>query len=350
VAVESASIARPLSGWARGAREGARRYLGVLAALILLVIWLSSTQSAFFTSGNILNILEASAALLALSVGATFVMLVGGFDLSIGGMLGLSGVMLATLIQHGTPTGLAIAIVIVGGTLVGLVLNGILIARAGLSFFVVTLATGSLFTGIAEVKTQGNSLGLYTNSLIRGIAVHTVAGVPASVIIAAVVLLTGMAVLHFTGFGRQVFVVGGNREAARLAGISVSGVQIATYAIAAGCAAIAGVLTTGRLASAAPDTGTGMELTAAAAVMIGGTSLFGGSGGLFGTLLGVLFLGVLSNGLTLAGISAFWQGVVTGIVLILAISVDRFVVKSAADRGQPQTSSQRPTPRGGGPR
>lgn len=333
MAVDTAPIARPLSGWARGVRDGARRYLGVLAALILLVIWLSATQSAFFTSGNIVNILQASAPLLALSVGATFVMLVGGFDLSIGGMLGLSGVMLATLIQSGIPTGLAIAIVVIGGTLVGLVLNGILIARTGLSFFVVTLGTGSLFTGAAEVKTQGNTQGLYTNSLIHSIGTGTVAGVPVAVIIAAVVLLVGMAVLHFTGFGRQVFVVGGNREAARLAGISVIGVEIAVYAIAAGCAAIAGVLTTGRLASAAPDTGTGMELTAAAAVMIGGTSLFGGSGGLFGTLLGVLFLGVLSNGLTLAGISAFWQDVVTGVVLILAIAVDRFVVKSSADRG-----------------
>ncbi|MGH2857021.1 MAG: ABC transporter permease, partial [Solirubrobacteraceae bacterium] len=177
---------------------------------------------------------------------------------------------------------------------------------------------------------------LYSNSLIHVIGVNAVAGVPVSVIIAALVLLVGLAVLHFTGFGRQVYIVGGNREAARLAGISVSGVEIAVYAIAAGCAAIAGVLTASRLASAAPDTGTGVELTAAAAVMIGGTSLFGGSGGLFGTLLGVLFLGVLSNGLTLAGISAFWQDVVTGIVLILAISVDRFVVKSSAERGQPQ--------------
>lgn len=336
--VDSATITRPLRGWARGARNSARRYLGVLAALVLLVIWLSITQSAFFTSANVLNILEASAALMALSVGETFVMLVGGFDLSVGGMLSLTGVALATLIADGIPTGLGIVIVIAGATLVALVLNGVLIARAGLSFFVVTLATGSLFAGAALVKTQGNTLGLYTNSLIHAIGTNAVAGVPVSVIIAGVVLLVGMAVLHFTGFGRQIFVVGGNQEAARLAGINVSGVHIAAYAIAGGCAAIAGILTTGRLASAAPDVGTGMELTAAAAVLIGGTSLFGGSGGLFGTLLGVLFLGVLSNGLTLVGISAFWQDVVTGIVLILAIAVDRFVVQSSAERGQAHVS------------
>lgn len=314
----------PLGDLTRHAREGVLRYLGVLAALVLLVIWLSITQSDFLSSGNVLNILEANAALLTVAVGATFVMLVGGFDLSVGGMLGLTGVMLATLIGSGIPTGLAIAIVVIGATLVGLVLNGVLIARAGLSFFVVTLGTGSLFTGVALVKTQGTTQGLYTNSLIRAIGTNAVAGVPISVIIAGLVLVLGIGVIHFTGFGRQVYVVGGNQEAARLAGINVTAVRISAYAIAAGCAGIAGVLTTGRLASAAPDTGTGIELTAAAAVLIGGTSLFGGSGGLFGSLLGVLFLGVLSNGLTLGGISAFWQGVVTGIVLILAVMFDRF--------------------------
>ena len=325
MSVESITTsARPLGGLARHAREGVLRYLGVLGALVLLIIWLSATQSDFLTSGNALNILEANAALLCVAVGATFVMLVGGFDLSVGGMLGLSGVMLATFIQDGIPTGLSIVIVLVGATLVGLVVNGMLIARVGLSFFVVTLGTGSLFTGIALVKTKGTTQGLYTNSLLHVVGVNTVAGVPVSVIVAGVVLLVGIAVTHFTGFGRQIYVVGGNQEAARLAGINVTAVRMTVYAIAAGCAAIAGVLTAGRLASAAPDTGTGVELTAAAAVMIGGTSLFGGSGGLFGSLLGVLFLGVLSNGLTLAGISSFWQGVVTGIVLILAVLFDRF--------------------------
>jgi ribose transport system permease protein len=251
-------------------------------------------------------------------------MLVGGFDLSVGGMLGLSGVMLATFIQDGIPTGVAIVFVIVGATLVGLVVNGMLIARVGLSFFVVTLGTGSLFTGLALVKTKGTTQGLYTNSLLHAIGVNTVAGVPILVIVAGVLLLVGIGVTHFTGFGRQLYIVGGNQEAARLAGINVTAVRMTVYAIAAGCAAVAGILTTARLASAAPDTGTGVELTAAAAVMIGGTSLFGGSGGLFGSLLGVLFLGVLSNGLTLAGISSFWQGVVTGVVLILAVLFDRF--------------------------
>jgi ribose transport system permease protein len=300
------------------------RYIGVLLALVLLVAWLGATQPQFLTSGNWSNILQASAALMVVSVGITFVMLVGGFDLSVGGMLALTGVFLAVLIEHGVPTGVAIVCMIVAATVIGLVLNGILIARIGLSFFVVTLGTASLFQGVALVQTKGTTQGLYSNSTILAIGSNSVAGIPVSVLIAAGVLVAGLLVLHFTGFGRQLYVVGGNQEAARLAGINVVAVRVAAYAISAGCAGIAGVLTTGRLASATPDMGTGIELTAAAAVLIGGTSLFGGSGGLFGSLLGVLFLGALSNGLTLSGISAFWQGVVTGIVLVLAVLFDRF--------------------------
>ncbi len=310
--------------FARDALKSFLRYLGVLLALVLLVAWLGATQPQFLTSGNWSNILQASAALMVVSVGITFVMLVGGFDLSVGGMLALTGVFLAVLIEKGVPTGLAIFAMIVAATVVGLVLNGILIARVGLSFFVVTLGTASLFQGVALVETKGTTQGLYSNSTILAIGSNSVAGIPISVLIAAGVLVAGLLILHFTGFGRQLYIVGGNQEAARLAGINVVGVRVAAYAISAGCAGIAGVLTTGRLASATPDMGTGIELTAAAAVLIGGTSLFGGSGGLFGSLLGVVFLGALSNGLTLSGISAFWQGVVTGIVLIVAVLFDRF--------------------------
>jgi ribose transport system permease protein len=312
------------AGMGRQVRDGMLRYLGVLGALALLVIWLTATQSQFLTSGNLLNILEANASLLVVAVGTTFVMLVGGFDLSVGGMLALTGVILATLIQEGLPVLLAIVLVVIGATLVGLVVNGLLIARVGLSFFVVTLGTASLFRGLALVKTQGETQGLYEESLIKAIGTNDLVGIPVLVVVAGVVLVLALLVTRFTGYGRQLYAVGGNADAARLAGINVTAVRASAYAIAGMCAGIAGVLTTSRLAAAAPDMGAGIELTAAAAVLIGGTSLMGGSGGLLGSLLGVLFLGVLSNGLTLAGISAFWQGVVTGAVLILAVLFDRF--------------------------
>jgi ribose transport system permease protein len=324
MSTDAAAASIPRGSAALAARDGLMRYLGVLGALALLIIWQTATQSQFLTSGNLVNILDANAALLVVAVGTTFVMLVGGFDLSVGGMLALSGVTLATLIQNGLPPSLAIVLVVVAATLVGLVVNGVLVARLGLSFFVVTLGTATLFRGLGLVKTKGTTQGLYEVSLIKAIGTNDVLGIPIAVGIALAVLGIALAVTRFTGFGRQLYAVGGNAEAARLAGINVTAVRMAAYGIAAGCAGIAGVLTTCRLASAAPDMGAGIELTAAAAVLIGGTSLMGGSGGLVGSLLGVLFLGVLSNALTLAGISAFWQGVITGVVLILAVLFDRF--------------------------
>lgn len=312
------------------AREGALRYVGVLGALALLIIWLSATQSQFLTSGNLLNILQQNAPLMVVAVGMTFVMLVGGFDLSVGGMLALSSVLLATIINAGVPIVLAFILVIAAAALIGLVVNGMLIAKVGLSFFVVTLGTASLFRGFAYVKTHGETIGLYNQPLIKEIGANSVFGIPILAVVSLVILIIAIGVTRWTGFGRQVYAVGGNADAARLAGINVTAVRAAAYCIAATCAGIAGVLMTCRLVSAAPEVGTGMELTAAAAVLLGGTSLTGGSGSIMGTLLGVLFLGVLSNGLTLAGISSFWQGVVTGAVLILAVLFDRLRPKLAS--------------------
>src|SRR5919204_1216843 len=184
-------------------REGVLRYLGVLLALSVLVIWLSATQSQFLTWGNVLNIFDANAALLTVAVGVTFVMLVGGFDLSVGGMLALSGVGLATLIQADFPTGVAIALVVVGAGLTALVFNGVLIARLGLSFFVVTLGAGSLLRGLALVKTKGSTQALYDNRLLHRIGAGHVAGIPISVVIALVVLAFALSCVRFTGFGRQ---------------------------------------------------------------------------------------------------------------------------------------------------
>lgn len=319
----TSASALPATRMLHRARDGAMRYLGVLVAIALLVIWQLATESHFATSANALNILETNASLLIVAVGLTFVMLVGGFDLSLGGLLALSSVMLATLLDGGTPVGLAMMVVLVGSLVAGAVLNGVIIAKIGLSFFVVTLGTASLFRGVALVKTEGSTIPLYDQTFLRTIGSGEVAGIPWPVVIAGVILLVAGLVLRFTNFGRMIYVVGGNPEAARLAGIDVVAVRISAYAIAGLLAGLAGIVDTGRLASASPTVATGIELTAAAAVMVGGTSLLGGVGSMLGTLLGVLFIGVLSNALTLAGISSFWQGVVSGTVLILAVLLDR---------------------------
>lgn len=298
-------------------------YAGVAAALALLVAALTATQPEFATWGNFITILETNSVLLIVAIGLTFVLLVGGFDLSVGGMLALSGVMLAELLQAGLPVGLAIPLVVAGGAALGLVLNGMLVAKAGLSFFVVTLGTASLFRGVALVQTEGASQGLYEETFVRGLGAGRIAGIPWPVIVALAVFALAFGALRYTGFGRMVYAVGGNDRAARLAGVEVARVRIAVYAICAGLAALAGVMEAGRLASATPSVAPGIELTAGAAVLLGGTSFMGGSGGTIGTLLGALFLGVLANGLTIAGISSFWQGVVAGAVLVVAVGLDR---------------------------
>lgn len=300
-------------------------YIGVLVVLIGMVVFLGSTQSTFLAYDNLLIILNTNAVLLVVGVGLTMVLLVGGFDLSIGGMLALSGVVLGYLLtKTGTPAVLSIVICILGGFVVGALLNGVLIARLKLSFFVVTIGAGSLLSGLALVVAGGAPVGIYTESTIRSLGSGTIAGVPNPVVVALGVFVFFLLVLRYTGFGRMVYAVGGNAEAARMAGIRVDAIRMACYSIAGGLAALAGVLQASRLASASPGAGAGIELTAAAAVLLGGTSFAGGSGTLFGTLLGTLFLGVLSNGLTLSGVSAFWQGVVTGAVLILAVAIDRY--------------------------
>ncbi len=282
-----------------------------------------ATQSQFATWGNFLNILETNAALLVVSVGMTFVMLAGGFDLSLGGLLALSGIVLAKLINEGVPTPLAVVIVVVFALVAGLLCNGFLIAFVGLSFFVVTIGTGLMFRAAGLIGTDGSTQGLYENSFLQSLGSGSVLRIPWIVLVAFAVLLLGGVVTRYSGFGRMIYAVGGNPEAARLAGINVPAVKMAAYGLAGALAGLAGVMTTGRLASASPDVGIGIELTAGAAVLIGGTSFLGGSGGMLGTLFGVLFLGVLSNSLTLAGISAFWQGLVSGAVLILAVLIDR---------------------------
>jgi ribose transport system permease protein len=308
----------------RRARQAVATYLGVGTMLAVLIAFFAFSQPQFATYDNFVNILETNAVLLVVSVGLTLVMLVGGFDLSIGGFLALSGVVLAKLLNAGVPTGVAIALVIGGAVALGGAANGFTIARLGVSFFVVTLGMLALTRGLALVITDGQTQGLYEEKFLRSLSDGRVAGMPWSVVIAVLVLTAGFGVTRYTGFGRMIYAVGGNAEAARLAGINVVAVRISVYAICSGLAALGGVMDAGRLAAAAPDAEQGIELTAAAAVLIGGTSFVGGSGGMFGTFLGTLFLGVLQNGLIIASISAYWQGVISGAVLIASVLIDRF--------------------------
>lgn len=221
-------------------------YLGVGGVLVVTSAVLALTQPAFATAGNLVGILDTNAFLLVVAVGLTFVLLVGGFDLSVGGMLALCGVVLGLLVEAGVNPLVAIAVVLAGGTVLGLVTNGLLIGRIGLSFFVVTLGTMSIFRGAAQLLTDGSSIGLYGVPQVTWIGSGVLLGIPVSVWICLGVFTAGLIVTRYTGFGRMLYAVGGNAEAARLAGINVRAVRVAAYTICASLAALAGVMMTGR--------------------------------------------------------------------------------------------------------
>jgi ribose transport system permease protein len=298
-------------------------YVGVGSVLAALVVFLSITQEGFLTWDNFVNILTTNSVLLVVAVGLTFVLLHGGIDLSLGGLMALTGVAMAELMDAGWPTWIAaIAVVAMAGA-IGTFVNGVLIGKVGLSFLVVTLGTATILRGVAQVRTEGQSISLFGDEFLSTLGSDDLLGIPLLVWMALAITGAGMVVLRYTGFGRMVYATGGNREAARYAGIHVTNVSVAVFGIAGLLAGLAAVMNSARLANASPTAATNIELTAAAAVLLGGTSFMGGRGSLLGTVLGVMFLGVLSNGITLMGISPFWQGIVSGVVLIAAVLVDR---------------------------
>lgn len=315
---------RWLTGQTGQFKEATLQYVGVLTVLAILIVVFSFLQPQFHTWTNLLNILQTNAVLLIVSVGLTFVLLVGGFDLSIGGVLALSGVFVSELLDHGVDTISALLIVVLGGILVGIVFTGYPISRLGANFFMITLGISFATRGVALVITNGASKGLYTHQLLRNIGNGAVGKFGYLIFISIGILIAATLVTRYTGFGRMIYAVGGNSEAARLAGINIVAIRISAYALCAGLAAFAGFLEAGRLAAAAPDTDTGIEFTAAAAVLLGGTSFVGGVGTMFGTFLGVMFLGVLQNGLIISSISIYYQNVITGAVLVLSVLIDRF--------------------------
>jgi ribose transport system permease protein len=301
-------------------------WTGVGVVLAAMVIGLAVTQSLFLTNENLTNVFKGAAINLLLAVGMTFLLTTGAVDLSIGSMLALLAMILAGQMTHGVPVALAVVGTIAAGALLGGGINGVLVTKAKLSFFVVTLGTLALFRSVAQIPTQGLSVELYDKKgvgLIEKIGDGSVLGISVPVVISLGLLVVSMLVLRFTNFGRSVFAVGGNESAARLAGIPVDRVRIAVFAINGALVGVAAVMFAGRIQSASPLIASGIELEVIAAVLLGGTSFLGGSSSMLGTAIGVMFIAVLQNGLNLFGVQALWQGVVTGSVLILAVWVDR---------------------------
>jgi ribose transport system permease protein len=312
-----------VSSGAAEAWTAASRFAVVALMLLVIFVVFSVTQADFLTSSNIQNLLSSVSILFVISIGMTFVVLTGGIDLSVGSLLALSGLVLSKLFNGvGLPIVLAVLITIVAGALIGGCVNGVLIGRVGLSFFVVTLGTLSLYRGIVNIW-SGTKTTYINSTLMNDIGFRHVLGLPVPIWIMIVVYLVAFVILRWTYFGRDVYAVGGNIEAARLSGINVPRTLMLVYAIAGLAAAIGGIVQAARLGASSPLVGDSTPLDAAAAVLLGGTSFLGGVGGVTGTAAAVLFIGTLQNGLSIAGVSSFWQQVVTGAILIVAISIDR---------------------------
>jgi len=300
--------------------------LGPVVALVLLAAVFAVSAPNFTSSANLTNVLQQVSITAIAAVGATVVILVAGIDLSVGSVVALTGSIAALYLQHailstGASAAVAVLLSLVAGTACGF-LNGVLITFCRVPAFIATLATLTALRGIALLVTNSYPISI-NNSAFTQIGIGKVGAVPIPVIIMAVTFAVGYVILHRLKIGRRIYAVGGNREAARLSGIRVSRVLLFAFTFAGLCAGVASVILTAKLSSGQPAGAVGFELDVIAAVVVGGTSLFGGRGRLAGTFLGALVIAVLGNGLTLMNVPFYWQQIVTGAVVVVAVVLDR---------------------------
>jgi ribose transport system permease protein len=308
-----------------------------LIALFILCLFLSIMSDKFFTVDNGWNVMRQISVNICISVGMTLVVLTSGIDLSVGSVLALCGAVTAGLLKNGIPIHSqnlfigfslfgAIVIGIITGTLMGS-FNGCTITKFKVPPFVATLAMLTIGRGLTMLWTNGfpiSSLG----SNFGFIGTGWFLGIPVPVWISAIIVVGAIVITTKTALGRYIYAIGGNVDAARLSGINVKRIIVIVYSIAGALAAIGGIIVTSRLDSAQPNAGISYELDSIAAVVIGGTSLSGGRGTIMGTVLGAIIIGVLNNGLVLLNVSPFWQQVVKGGVILLAVIIDRANTKS----------------------
>ncbi|ATM04742.1 MULTISPECIES: ABC transporter permease [Raoultella] len=297
------------------------RDAGTLIGLLIIIITFSFLSPVFFTIPNLLNILQQSSINALIALGMTLVIISGGIDLSVGPAAALSAVLGATMMVAGVPVPLAILATLGIGAICG-VFSGSLVAYAGLQPFIVTLGGLSLFRAIALIYTGGNPVfGIPTE--FRSLINSEIFGIPTPIVIVAVIALVLWTVMNKTPLGEYILAVGGNEEAARVAGVPVKRTKVTVFVISGTLASLASLILIGRLGAAEPTIGNLWELDAIAAAAIGGASLMGGKGSVVGTIIGAIILGALRNGLTLLNIQAFYQLLATGLIIIIAMLIDR---------------------------
>jgi ribose transport system permease protein len=311
-----------------------KQYLGSLGLLIVIFAFcviLSFLSPVFLSKMNLINLLMQSTILVTLALGVTFVIMTGGIDLSVGGVMAVSSAVgLGAIVYDGVPTIIGVLIMILIGAIFGFV-NGFLVTKFSVPPLIVTLATMGIARGIVLIYTNSANVNPVPESFIT-LATGKFFSIPYLIFVVGVLAVIAHIVLKHSVFGRSVYASGGNELAARLAGIKTKTVITLTYILSGVMAAVGGFFLTARLESAGPTAGIGIELTVIAAVVIGGTSLFGGQGNIIGTILGVILIALVSNAVNLLGVPPAWDQLVTGAVILVAAMLDvyrrKFLVKA----------------------
>ena len=296
---------------------------GSLIGLVVLFVVIACLNSSFIDPGNLKNLLRQVSINALISFGMTFVILTGGIDLSVGSILALSSALMGSFIVDGLDPILAIVVACLIGAALGAV-NGLVITYGKVAPFIATLATMTIFRGLTLVYTNGNPIsGLTENEAFLNFGQGYFLELPVPAVMMLIMFGILYFILHKTPLGRKTYAVGGNEKVSFIAGIKINRIKIFAYTVTGMLCGMAGAILTSRLNSAQPTAGTGYELDAIAAVVLGGTSLSGGKGRIVGTLVGALIIGTLNNGLNILNVSSFYQQVVKGIVILLAVLMDR---------------------------
>ncbi|MBP2028306.1 ribose transport system permease protein [Acetoanaerobium pronyense] len=296
-----------------------------LIGLLIFSVIISFISPRFATSSNILNVLRQTSINAIIAAGMTFVILTGGIDLSVGSVLAFSSAVCAYLLASGYNLFICIGVAILIGALSGL-FNAIIITKGKVQPFIATLATMTLLRGATLVFTDGRPISVAGANAISGfryIGAGAMFGIPVPIIVMLFIFIVCWHLLMNTSFGRHLYAVGGNEEAAALSGLRTDRIKASAYIINGMLSALAGIILTARLVSAQPTAGSGYELDAIAAVVLGGTSLSGGQGSVVGTIIGALIIGILNNALNLMNVSAYYQMIAKAIVILIAVLLDR---------------------------
>lgn len=292
-----------------------------LIVLAILVIAMAIFDQNFFSFGNIVNVFRQTSINAIIAAGLCFAILIGGIDLSVGSVLAFSSAIMASLLANGTPLVLALLVALLIGAAIGF-LNGLLISKGNIQPFIATLATMTLFRALTLVFTDGRPISSNSEGL-SWIGTSSILKIPVPIYIMAIIFILAWFILKQMKMGRYIYALGSNEEATLFSGINTDRIKWFVYTFSGVMAALAGIIATARLGSAQPTAGTGYELDAIAAVVLGGTSMSGGVGGIGGTLVGALIIGILNNALNLLQIPSYYQGVAKGLVILLAVLLDR---------------------------